>query len=84
MKRFIVVLSVAVLLLVFAGCTDTKLTTDIQTLKDQIVKMEETVKTLQADVEALKNPVKVDVKVDGGDKVNTTNEPVKSAPPKTK
>lgn len=84
MKRLVVVLTVAVLLLVFAGCTDTQMKNDVQGMKDQIMKLEESVKTLQADVEALKNPVKEEVKIDGGDKVNKTNEPVKSAPPKTK
>ncbi|MGE3063139.1 MAG: hypothetical protein AB7T10_05845 [bacterium] len=84
MKRFIVVLSVAVLLLVFAGCTDTQMKTDVQGLKDQMAKMDSTITVLKADIEAIKNPVKEEVKTDGGSKVNTTNEPVKNAPPKTK
>jgi len=84
MKKLLVVLSIAVILLVFAGCTDTQMKTDIQGLKDQIAKMDSTITVIKADIEALKNPVKEEVKKDEGRKVNTTNEPIKNAPPKTK
>jgi outer membrane murein-binding lipoprotein Lpp len=84
MKKLLVVLSVAVLLLVFAGCTDTQMKTDVQGLKDQMAKMDSTITVLKADVEALKPAVAPKEEMNGGEKVNKTNEPVKNAPPKIK
>jgi len=83
MKKLLVVLSVAVLLLVFAGCTDTQMKTDVQGLKDQMTKMDSTITVLKADIEAIKNPVKEEMKEEN--KTEKQTAPVeKKAPPKTK
>lgn len=84
MKKLLVVLSVAVLLLVFAGCTDTQMKTDVQGLKDQMAKMDSTITVLKADVEALKPAVapKEEIKENMTEKQTAPVE--KKAAPKTK
>lgn len=75
-----------ILLFVFSGCTDTQMKTDVQKLQEDVAKLQETVTKLQTTVDSLNMKLmqKEEVKSTTGAPTNTTDKPVKQAPPKTK
>lgn len=87
MKKLILsLIVVSFLLFVFSGCTDTQLKSDVEKLKEDVAKLQETVTTMQTMVDSLNlklQPKKEAVSTTGAP-TNKTNEPVKTAPPKTK
>lgn len=87
MKKILLsIITVSILLFVFSGCTDTQMKTDVQKLQEDVAKLQETVTKLQTTVDSLNMKLmpKEEVKSKTGAPTNTTDKPVKQAPPKTK
>jgi len=85
MKKILVFVLVAFLLMIFAGCTDTAMKKDVDDLKAKVQTMEETLNKMQAEKDSIMKAEEME-KVEEVKKMEEEKkvEPVKKPAPKTK
>lgn len=84
MKKVLVIVLGAFLLMMFAGCTDTAMKKDVDDLKAKVQTMEETLTKMQAEKDSIMKAEQIKEEEEKKMEEKKPVEPVKKPAPKTK